>query len=596
MTGSGHVDGATGTLTPAPPPADTLPRTGSVPGGSWRRGIIPDVILLAGIAFALRLVQLDHAPHIDELYHALAARSLLEDGTLFINGTEPYTRAWAFTYLVAGLMAIFGDNLVVGRLPAVLAGVGLVVAVFLWLNAVAGRTAAWVAALLVCLAPTALYHSQQIRFYTVHALFLWVAAAAVYLAATGPRGRGHTAMLAAGAAACLAIAFHLQVSTLVSVAALATWLVLYRGGDIVRWAAAGGRRRTWTVVGATAAVVVVAAVFAAGGAAAEVVRMFSMVDVWAEGDRHYLRYYHDRFLHQYPTLWTLFPVAVLLAASRHPRPALFCVTMFTVPFVVHSFAAWKHERYLFYALPFFFAVWGLAAAVALPWLRGRIDAVIRHAPLPHRRAAGTLAAAALIAAVLFAAAGNSASMYTYRMLTVSDEDWTLSSAYRGEPVWDRALPVLQAEAADADVVMGFAMVTTLYYLHRLDMGLSATEVQRGTSTAEFSVAGKEGVPVVSRAESVRLVQACVPAGLVIGSVRGWRNAWGVPPETVDYIESSMERVPLPERWGLLAFRWRTSGAGREPACAALRSHREAAVAAARSTRAAHLTTRSGRDP
>jgi hypothetical protein len=585
------MNGATGTLTPAPPAADAMPRAGSAPGGLWRRGIIPDVLLLAGIAFALRLVQLDHAPHIDELYHVLAARSLLEDGTLFINGTQPYTRAWAFTYVVAGLMAVFGDSLVVGRLPALAAGVGLVVAVFLWLNAVAGRTAAWVAGLLVCFAPVALYHSQQIRFYTVHALFLWIAAAAAYAAATGSRGRRRTAILAAGTVACLAIAFHLQVSTLVAISALATWLVLYRGGDIVRWTVAGGRHRAWIVAGATAAVVGVTAGVAVGGAAAEVLRIFSMVDVWAEGDRHYLRYYHDRFLHQYPTLWTLFPVAVLLAASRYPRPALFCLTMFAIPFVVHSLAAWKHERYLFYALPFFFAVWGLAVAVALPWIRERIDAVIRHAsPLP-RRTAGAAVTAALAAAVLFAAAGNSASMYTYRMLTVSDEDWKLSGAYRGEPVWDRALPVLQAEAAEADMVMGFAMVTTLYYLDRLDLGLSATEVQRGTSTAEFSVAAREGVPVISRAESVRLVQSCVPSGLVIAGVRGWRNTWGVPPETAEYIESSMEHVALPENLGLQVFRWRTPDPGGEPACAALRSHREAAAAAAMSARAGHRATR-----
>ena len=590
MTNGGHTAGATGTLAPAPE-AETVRHHEPTRGGSPRRGILPDVLLLAGIALALRLVQLDHAPHIDELYHALAARSLLEDGTLLINGTEPYTRAWAFTYVVAGLMALFGDSLVVGRLPALLAGTGLVIAVFLWLNAVAGRTAGWTAALLVCFAPVALYHSQQIRFYTVHALFLWVAAAAAYAAATGSRDRTRTIILAGAAAACLAIAYHLQVSTLVSVAALATWLALYRGADVARWTAAGGPRRVRTVVGIVAVVVALAAVLAAGAAGAELVRKFSMVDVWAEADRDYVRYYHDRFLSQYPTLWTLFPVAVLLAASRYPRPALFCVAMFGLPFIVHSIAAWKHERYLFYAVPFFFAVWGMATAVALPWLRGRVEAAIRYAAPLHRRTAGVLATATLAAAVVFAAAGNSSAMFTYRMLTVSDEDWKLSSAYRGEPVWQSALPVLQAEAAEADVVMGFAMVATLYYLDRLDLGLSATEVQRGESTAEFSVAGKEGVPVISRAESVRLVQSCIPSGLVIAGVRGWRNAWGVPPKTADYIESSMERVALPENLGLQVFRWRTADAGREPACAALRSHREAAAEAARSARVVLRATR-----
>jgi hypothetical protein len=221
-----------------------------------------EVLLLAAIALAVRLIYLDHAPYIDELYHALAARSLLDDGTLHINGERPYTRAWALTYVVAGLFWFFGDSLVVGRIPAVVAGIALVVALFLWLRSVATGAAAWIAAILLCFAPISIYLSQQVRFYTLHAFFFWLGAFAVYAASTSaPRRNRRTAWLAAGAGACFVVAFHLQPITAVGVAALALWLALRHGPDFVRWLAAGGRRRMLLAAGgllAGAALLVVA--------------------------------------------------------------------------------------------------------------------------------------------------------------------------------------------------------------------------------------------------------------------------------------------------------------------------------------------------
>ena len=45
------------------------------------------------------------------------------------------------------------------------------------------------------------------------------------------------------------------------------------------------------------------------------------------------RYYHDIFLDQYATIWTLFPLLAILAISRNGRAALFCLVPFVVAFV-----------------------------------------------------------------------------------------------------------------------------------------------------------------------------------------------------------------------------------------------------------------------
>jgi 4-amino-4-deoxy-L-arabinose transferase-like glycosyltransferase len=564
--------GRTGTAPPGvSTPAAATPR-GAIALG-WRSGFV-QAGLLGAIALAVRLVQLDHTPYVDELNHAIAARSLLTDGTLTIPGGGEYVRGRLFTWLVAGANAIFGDNLAAARVPAVLAGVALVVAVFAWLRRVAGGVAAWTGALLLALAPISIYLSQQVRFYTLQALLFWGGAVLVYLAAEGTsrgdaspstdegQSRLHVrALLAAGAVLCFAIAYHLQLVTAVGVAALCAWLAVDRGPTAVRWMQAAGAGRTLVVVAAAAVVMVVIA--QSGWVQGNLARM-EYADVWAEDNRTNLRFYHDVFLSQYPTLWTLFPVAVLVGASRHLRAMLFCVIIFGAAFVFHSLAAWKHERYLFHALPFFFAAWGIAAAVILPWLHRQVRLFVRRASGARAgpRMAGALATLLLVAGATFAAYGNTATSVFYRMLTVSDSEWGMSRAYRGEADWAAVLPELRDAADASDVVLTSAMLKAIYYLGRVEMGLSATEVTRGNPD-EFAPVHKEGVPVISLPESMALVRECVASGLVIADERSWRRAWGVTPEVADYIEANTERLALPPEYGVLAFRWsRTSAAQR----------------------------------
>jgi hypothetical protein len=177
--------------------------------------------------------------------------------------------------------------------------------------------------------------------------------------------------------------------------------------------------------------------------------------------------------------------------------------------------------------------------------------------------------AVLTAAALWAAVGNSATLFTYRMLTTSDAEWRLSRAYRGEADWQAVLPILRAEADVADVVVASSMLKALYFLDRLDVGLSLNEMLRGADHAEFSMATREGVPVISSPESVAVLHDCIASGLVIADQRNWRTPWGVPPATADYIDATFHRLPVPEQYGVLAFRWRDGGAAPSSACDAV---------------------------
>src|SRR3546814_16546110 len=72
--------------------------------------------------------------------------------------------------MLGWLFRLFGDGLVVARLPSVLFGSLWVVAVFLWTRRIASSRAAWITALLFGIAPGAIAISQFPLFYALHDL------------------------------------------------------------------------------------------------------------------------------------------------------------------------------------------------------------------------------------------------------------------------------------------------------------------------------------------------------------------------------------------------------------------------------------------
>jgi hypothetical protein len=517
-----------------------------------------EVVVVTCIALAIRLVFLDHTPHEDEINHVLAARSLIADGNLGIGDGAPYTRAWLFTYLVAGMMAVFGDSLVVARLPAVVFGTLMVSVLFLWVRAVAGRTGAWTAALLLIFSPVGIEQSQWVRFYTLHALLVFVAAIATFrLLSPRTLPRSEKILWAGVASGSILLALHLQVTTMVALCGLLVWagLVLaqrhfHRFRD----------RRALVLPAAITALATAALVLVLvqTGLAAGLLERLQFAEPWAEANRHNWRFYHFLLLDQYPALWTTFPLALLAGLAFRPRAALLCACLFGAAIVFHSAVAWKVERYIFYALPFFFALWGIAVQAVLPWLRqqvGMLLATLRPGKVKPRLAwAATYAC--LIGVALFAAAGSGAASYSYKMLTVPDAEWEwfVVAPYRGWPDWEAAAQELGPLARDADVLLASSEINALWALGRIDLILRRSARSRGI-LPEFARWWKVPVPVITTAESLELVMACHASGLIVIERNHWRNDWGVPPPTADFILETLDRHPLPERFRLMAFTW-----------------------------------------
>lgn len=509
------------------------------------------------IALVARLIGLHHTPYVDELNHVMAAHSLLTRGTLEITpGGEPYTRARLFTWLVAGLFRVFGQSLAVARIPAVIAGAALVTALFVWVRSVAGRGAAWTAALLFCFQPESIYLSQLARFYTLQALCFFVGAALIYEIVTDRAlSLARKVLLGALAALLFVLALDFQIITIVGIAAVLAWAVADRARASLR------RSQLLLAIAVAIIAIAVAVVAIRHGAFARQLAMFNYVDQWAAANRHNLRYYHDLFLDQYATLWTLFPLLAVLAIYRNGRAALFALAPFVVAFVAHSLAAWKAERYLFSVMPMFFAVAGMGlaegAARVRPAVEGALDWIAGRALSPRTRAACLALVIAFVSG--FAIIGNGATSYTIKMFRESDADWQLAQLYRGQPDWNAAHPVLGPEADSAAILISSSELKSLYYLHRVDVLLSGDYLGDPRNPGpEFTIFRKLARPVVSTTASLQQLRACYATGLVIAEHGQWRTPWSIQSGVADYIETTMDKVKLPLPTRLIAYRWRTS--------------------------------------
>lgn len=515
------------------------------------------------VALVLRLLQLDHAPHFDEFYHLLAANSLLDDGDLCIaDCLRPYDRGAPFTYLVAGAVGLFGRSLIVARLVSVVAGILLVAGVFWWTWRVAGKTAASIAALLLALSPEAIYVSQFIRFYAWQALLVWIGGTALFFAVHPPAAASRRRRIALAGLAALALlgALSLQVTTMIAGVGLGVWLLI---DPVADWTAREVRHRPWRLAAVAAAALVVAAMavlFALrAGILAELWADYRSVNMFEVTEANDIRFYHRFFLDSYPTFYTLLPAAFVIALWKRPAAAKFCAAVFGVALVIHSGGGFKATRFLFYAMPFFFALWGIALATVLPLLvsAGRkgmaawlgTDAGSRLAAIGGAVLLGFVAVSVL--------ATNSAYNTTLKMVTLSDAEWPrYKPAYRGRPEWRPAVATVRAITDTAEVVVTTASVKAIYYLGRSDVELSASRLfTRSGFMPDFSLDPRVGRPAIKSVEAMDRLVSCYRSGVVVLEKHAWETAWGTLPETAAYIAGHTQEVSLPAGSDLRVFRW-----------------------------------------
>jgi hypothetical protein len=542
----------------------------SVP--SWLGNLWTASALLFILAILVRLPDLDQLARFDELYTLLAARGWLSDGIPRI-AEGVYSRAELYTIFVAEWLRLFGDNLVVARLPSVLCGGLLVVAVFLWTNAVAGRATAWISGLFVALSSLSVEMSQYARFYTLHALAFWLGATGVYALSIGqlPIARFRRVALAAGTIVSLLCALYVQVLTLIGIVALGLWLGLTLLLPFLAQRFTESWQK-WTVGGLALTAGLVAAAMLPSDLVGGLLQRYLFVPLTHIHHQGEFWYYHLHLVERYPTLWPIFPFLAMIAVAARPRPSLFAICLFCVVFAALSFGGQKSLRYLFFALPFLYVVWAIALVSLWTVLRDAVlaatDQVAGHFGPGWQRPVRWGLIATGLAFLLFS--NGEAARTLLRPLGVR-----LGEGFSAG--WPDAVPKLQTLVDGADVVLTSYELHMLYYLKRADIVVSAERLD-DFAGKEFERDARTGLPVISRPESLALILDCYPSGvLVTDTIKGWRAPTVIDEATADLVARRMTPIELPARSHMKAFYWQTPLADDLPAaCASLPAPRHRA--------------------
>jgi hypothetical protein len=517
----------------------------------------------------LYLINLDRSPWPDELYHVLAARGFLEHGEPRI-AEGLYDRVFAYTWLVSRMFAVLGESLAAARLPSLLAMAALNTWLFVWLRREADARVAWLSAGLFAISPFALETAQFARFYALQSLSFFGSCVAIYEAAKRLWPPDHrTIVYVLAGLAGLGFAVYLQPTTFLGIAGLGLWLSTVIA---VPWLAAAKvmRRRKLLAVGlGLIACAAVLGVSLATGLAAEFWHRYRWTPPWNEASVNEFWYYHVFYMLFYPSLWPVIGLLSLAALAYWPRVAWFAMVIFAVGFLLNSFAGPKSPRYLVYAQPFLFILFGLGLAALLPWLaraagafRHQLDAHLTTVGLAGRRLPEML----LIGALLVVLVANAALLRTVTLLA----DVTVSPQL--PPIqWQAVRPVVGPLLSEAEVVVTMAELETLYFWERYDVLFSPSRLTEMAEQHEFAADDRTGRPVISTRDSLARLVDCTASGLFVAPTRRWRLPQVIDAETTAFIERNLPRLDLPASSELIVFHWQH----RPPAegidtCAAIR--------------------------
>ena len=521
---------------------------------SLRRGPLLPFLLFVGAA-ALYAINLNKAPDFDELYHILAARGYLETGN-FVIAEGIYRRGRVFTWIIAQLFALFGEARWVARLPSLIPVALMIPLLFVWLRREVGNVAALIASVLFAVSPFTVDIAQFARFYGIHGFAFLIGCLAVYQAVAVDQTRKDRIRHGLIAAAALAIATYFQVTTLIGVVGLALWAVLYLAWPWFMHRDVPARYKFGVIAAGIALVVLVLVVAQLTGKLEVALRMYRATPLWSADNAGNVVYYHTWFLLFYPTLWTLFPILLIVAVVAAPRPAFFAAVLFCLGIGLHSFAGNKSMRYVFYVLPFVYAVWGIALAAMLHRLVSFTQAHvgIALARIAPGRNVAVATTGLMVLAALWLIGANAAFVRTVTLLA----DITVPPA-QPAPSWSVVEPVLRPDLERADVVLTSNELDSLYFLGRYDILISRSrygEVRtQGRGTEEFTPDIRTGRPVVATPQAVEKIIECFPTGLLVTPSFRWRNDPMIDDAVADLVVNRMERIDLPSGTRVMAFRW-----------------------------------------
>lgn len=518
---------------------------------SW---VAATIVFSAGLL--LFSINLDRPPHPDELHHVLAAQHLLETGRPILAEGE-YWRGILHTWMVATSYEIFGEGLASARIPAVFLVALVAPILFLWVQREAGLLAAWLTAVLFITSPFTVEIAQFSRMYALQIFFFVIGTMCFYYTLLAEQPLARRVSLGALATVLLVLAIWQQKTTLVGLVGVAAWafgLVVHR---VWLNPAADQTNRKVIAVGllVTGILIIWALILTDVLRLAWIWERYQSTQLFNMHRQDEYWFYYLRFFVFYPTLWTLVGFFAVLAVVRSPRLAWLAISIFSVSFLLMSFAGTKNTRYLAFAPPFLTIVWGIGLACVLPQLWRYVEAtrmrLIETLALPQR--VGSIAGYTLVISAL-------------SIIVLSNPFWLRTAALIGNvalpteiPVtdWHAARAALASWSTDADIMITTEELGAIYFLGRSDVRYSASKLQEldPDQRKEFGIDYRTGRPIISRPESLEQLIECFQQGIVVGPIEHWGNPILISEAVQDILEKHAKPIEVPKESYLYAWGW-----------------------------------------
>jgi hypothetical protein len=530
------------------------------------------IILNLGIGLGLFLLtqliysfNLNHDVYVDELYHLLAAHSAHVDGTLGLADGQ-YVRTEYYTRFIGFLFGVFGESTNVARVSSSIITGLFIVAVFYSLRRMIGMKEALLSVAVLTVLPSTIYLAQFIRFYAIHELAFWLGAIGVFTIFTTRLSLIPLLVITACTGVLLWLAHYLQVISLIGLVALLFWVFLYL---IYQWVFVSKREwlETSLLMMSLLLGVLIAVFIVYTGKASVLWSDFRYAAPWSAENKDNILFYSRYFRHHYPTFWTLFPIACLVALYYKPKPAFFFIWIFCFSIVIFSLGGMKDERYIIHLLPFAVAIWSICFVALLPKLLTLISDALGVVPWFK---SNNIMAYLFVAGISgFVVINNQAFPTSFHLLN--------GQQYRHEiGNWSLSKEIVEPLVEKADVVLTTNELESQYYFNRFDFNFSRNRLLESGGIKvkalpeEFSTDERTGRPVISSMDSLNLVFNCYRKGVFLGDSRKWyKDGKALGPKGVELLERSATRIAVNPDSRLVVFTWQKDELYSEEACSKL---------------------------
>ena len=306
----------------------------------------------------------------DEIYHVIAARSILDQGEpIFPNG-KAYDRALPFTYVVAGFFKYFGISELTARLPSIIFGSLLLIVIFWTVKQWFGRLPAIISLSIMSFSPHIVELSRWCRMYSAFQLFYFMSLICFFIGfepistkinqhkrknivAHIENRYGVNLFYLLVFMVLFIISFRLHLLTLTLVPGILCYIFICFLGDLTEKGFILAVKTKYFLFLAIATFSAVGILLYDSSLINKFIRYFDHMPIWLRDATFSYKYYIWFFLENYPALFIILPISAFTIIKWGRKIGLYLVLALIVPLTVFSFLAWKDQRYIAHLIAVF---------------------------------------------------------------------------------------------------------------------------------------------------------------------------------------------------------------------------------------------------